>query len=96
VPRHLLLVVLLTVAVPFQAALAASAAPEMAVEKCHDGHDGHAKASGSHCGACCTAAVAGAINALPASPFHGAVSAGPRSPLLAELPVRLDRPPRSR
>lgn len=94
-PRHLLLAVLLTVAVPFQAALAVSAAPEMAVEKCHEGHDGHAKTSGSHCGACCTAAIAGAIVALPASPFHGRVSAKPGTPLLAELPVRLDRPPRS-
>ena len=97
-PRYLLLVLLLTVAVPFQAALAVSAGQHAALEQCHEGHDGHAghgKPAGSHCLECCAAAIASAIVALPASPFQGAVSAKPGSAPLAVLPARLDRPPRT-
>jgi hypothetical protein len=91
--------VMLVVCVPFQAALAVSAAQHAALEQCHDGHDGHdghGKASGSHCGSCCTsAAIAGAPHPLPASPAHGTAHAVPDLPPLGDLPGGLDRPPRA-
>ena len=91
-----MLVVLLALAVPFQAALAVSAVPQAAVEQCHDSHDGHGKTSGPQCGACCTAiAIVTAVNLLPSTPIHGTVSSASALPPAGNPPDALDRPPRS-
>jgi hypothetical protein len=96
IPLRWFLVLLLAVCVPFQAALAVSAGQHAALEQCHDGHDGHGKAPGSHCGTCCTsAAIASATHPLPASPAHGAAHTVPGFPPLGDLPGVLDRPPRA-
>src|SRR4051812_38863829 len=91
-----LLVVLLALAVPFQGALAASAAQCMGLEH-HDSHDG--EDSGSHCGpctACCTGtAITGAVPIVSASSSHEAHDAQTDLPLFGEPPSGLDRPPRS-
>ena len=91
-----LLLILIAVAVPFQAALAVSTGQHAALEQCHhDGHEGHSTNSGSHCHECCTAAaIAGTIQILTGSPVHGIIAAVPDLPPLV-LPLGgIDRPPR--
>jgi len=92
-----ILVLLLALCVPFQAALALSAGEHAALEQCHhDGHDDHGKPSGSHCGTCCaSAAIAGVIIPLPASPAHDTANGGVDLPPLGDLPGGVDRPPRA-
>ena len=95
-----LLLSLLVVCVPAQAAAAVSAGQHAALEQCHhdghDGQDGHAKHSGTHCHECCTAgAISGVIRPLLAAPEHGAVLAAPDFRPGGDSPDGIDRPPRT-
>jgi len=94
---HLLVALLLALAVPFQGALAVSAAQQMGMgEPPCDSQ--HGKDSTPHCGAhtvCCTAAaIADAVRVVGKAASHGPLEADSHLPLLGDPPSRLDRPPR--
>jgi hypothetical protein len=107
--HRLILVALLALCVPFQAALAVSTAQCMDLHGHHDGghaHDGqpgsdshHGKDTASHCGpcsACCTSTAIAHRAGFPLAPAarHAvAVAAGPAPS--AEPAGALDRPPRA-
>lgn len=92
---RLLLLSLLVVCVPAQAALAVIAGPQTGTGQCHDGFGGHGK-PGPHCAACCISlAVASPPWLLSPSMGHDAVNAAPGLPPFGDLPDGFDRPPRS-
>jgi hypothetical protein len=99
-----LVVLLLAIAVPFQAALAVTGGQCKALESHHgmqeahhehEGHDDHdGKPSATHCEPCCTAvAIAGVAPTTIASSGPGMLNESPGLPLPSAPPRALDRPP---